>query len=311
MSIQYPKVAAVVLSWNRRDEVLETISLLNENHYPNLQIMVVDNASSDGTREAVSARYPRVEVLSLPYNVGISGWDFGIANTAAEYIVCLDDDSAPDPDAIERMVALFERSPRTAIVPFNIYGGAFSTEEWAAMPASRMVGYINCGVGLRRCAVVEAGFNDRDFFLYSNEWDLAVRILNRGHEIAFDPAIRAHHRTAPAHRSYKRLRTLSTRNEAWMAMKYFQASRVPLLLLRVLVRNANQSRVEGLPSLLYVLQGMGAALLRWRVAWAKREKVRPEVLRRYERGYWAFRPFTASLRSRIKNMLKVQQEEAV
>lgn len=309
MSIDYPKVAAIVLSWNRRDEVLETIGLLMQDQYPNLEITVVDNASSDGTRQAVTAAYPGVKVLSLPYNVGISGWDFGISDTDAKYVVCLDDDSVPDPDAISLMVAIFERDPRVGIVPFNIYGGAFSTEAWVETPASSLVGYINCGVGLRRTAVVEAGFNDRDFFLYSNEWDLAVRILNRGYEIAFDPLIRAHHRTSATHRSFKRLRTLSTRNEAWMAMKYFRAAKVPAVLMRVLLRNANMFRVEGVPSILYVLQGMASALLRWRVAWSKRERVRPEIIERYERGFWAFRPLVYSLRKRIEGKRATLRKE--
>jgi GT2 family glycosyltransferase len=306
MQDRNPKVAIIVLTWNRREEVLKTLDLLEKDDYPNKEVIVIDNASTDGTREAVLSRYPNVKVISLPYNLGISGWDFGIVNTDAEYVVCLDDDSSPDPGAISRMVKVFEADPRIGIVPFNIYGGAFATEDWAKIPTDNLVGYINCGVGLRKEAVIKAGFNDPDFFLYANEWDLAIRILNKGYRIAFDPAIRANHRTSAMHRSYKRLRTLTARNEAWMVLKYFPLVRIPRILCRVLFWNAISSRKEGILSFWYAIYGVATALWKWRVAWVKREKIKPEILERYERNFWSFRPIPLFklVRYGINNLLR-------
>jgi len=303
ISGQFPMVAVIVLSWNRREEVLKTVGILMKDDYPNIEVIVVDNASTDGTREAVLSQYPDTHVFSLPYNVGISGWDFGIMNTGAEYVVCLDDDSNPDPGAISKMLKLFESNSAIGIVPFNIYGGIFSTGEWETT-ANNIVGFINCGVGFRRQAVIEAGLNDPDFFLYSNEWDLSIRTLNKGYEIAFDPSIKAHHRTSLIHRSNKRLRTMTARNETWIVLKYFSLLKIPVMVCRVLLWNAMAFylRKEGASAFRHSIQGVAVALWRWRVAWRKRERIKPEILLEYERNFWSFKPVMFLLKRSLIRM---------
>ena len=291
-----PKVAAIVLSWNRRDEVLETIDLLTRDDYPNLDVIVVDNASTDGTVAALISAYPAVRVRALPHNLGIIGRDLGVMDTDAEIVAFFDDDSAPDAGAISRMVALFGANPAIGIVPFSVYGGAHATEYMAGLAPSQLIGYVASGVGLRREAIIAAGFSDADFFWGAEEWDLAIRILNRGYTIAFDPAIRAQHRTSVLHRSYRRWRRLTTRNETWMAIKYFPLTRVPLMIWRVLFNNIARSRLDGVPPW-YALRGATAALWHWRIAWQKREPIGPAIRARYERNYPPFQAITPLLRA--------------
>ncbi len=297
-----PKVAAIVLSWNRRDEVLETVGLLTRDGYPDLDVIVVDNASTDGTAAALASAYPQVRVLALPHNVGIVGRDIGVANTDAPIVAFFDDDSAPDPGALTRMAALFADDPAVGIVPFSVYGGAHATEYMADLAPDQLIGYVASGVGLRREAIVAAGFSDRDFFWGAEEWDLAIRILNWGYAIAFDPAIRARHRTSALHRSYRRWRRLTTRNEIWMAIKYFPATRIPLMICRVLFNNSTRSRLDGV-SPQYALRGAAAALWHWRVAWQKREAIAPGIRARYERQYPPFQAIGPVLRPSIGRRL--------
>lgn len=292
-----PLVAAIVLSWNRRDEVLKTVDVLLQDTYPALEVLVVDNASSDGTPDALARRYPEVRVIALSTNRGISARDVGMRATDAEYVALFDDDSAPDPGAIAQMVALFEANPRLGIVPFNVYGGAHPTAHMARMLPRDLVGYHASGAGLRRRAALGAGGNDRDFFWGAEEWDQAVRILNDGWEIAFDPVIRAHHRTSALHRSSRRLRTQTARNETWIALKYFPPRRIPVIVCRIMFWNAVYCRREGIPALWHTPRGVATALWNWRIAWRKRQPIRPDVLARYERS---FTPFSGvGLRFRI------------
>lgn len=297
-----PKVAAIVLSWNRRDEVLETVGLLARDDYPDLDMLVVDNASTDGTVAALASAYPGVRVLALPHNLGIIGRDLGVMDTDAEIVAFFDDDSAPDPGAIARMAALFAANPEVGIVPFSVYGGAHATEYMAELAPDQLIGYVASGVGLRREAIVAAGFSDRDFFWGAEEWDLAIRILNRGYGLAFDPAIRARHRTSALHRSYHRWRRLTTRNETWMAIKYFPLARVPLMICRVLFNNIARSRLDSVPPW-PALYGAVAALWRWRVAWQKRESIGPAIRVRYERNYPPFQVIGPVLRASVGRRL--------
>lgn len=302
MTEHRPKVAAIVLNWNRRDEALKTVGILLQDSYPHLEVIVVDNASSDGTVAALRASYPEVKVLALPYNMGTSGRDVGVLNTDAEYTAFFDDDSNPDAHAIARMVEIFEANPKVGIVPFNIYGGAFTTEYWEGAAPGDLIGYTACGVGLRRQAIIEAGFYDPDFVVYAEEYDLALRMLNRGWQIAFEPTIRAHHRASALHRSYKRTRTLTTRNETWMAIKYFPLARIPLIVCRVLFNNASLARLDGFPPW-YTLLGTAMALWNWRAAWKKREPIKPDILARYERNFWGFQPIGPTLRGFVTRRL--------
>ena len=303
VSDHIPKVAVVVLSWNRCKEVTETINIVKQSDYPNIELIVIDNASTDGTRETIQGMFEEVRVLSLPHNVGISGWDYGIVNTDAEYIVCLDDDSAPDPDAISRMVEIFDRNKKIGVIPFNIYGGAFTTEGWENLNEDELIGYINCGVGLRPSAVVESGLNDTDFFLYSNEWDLAIRMFNNGYEFYFDPAIRVHHRTSPLHRTFKRLRTLTARNETWMVLKYFELSKIPLMIFRVFFWNSMKAKEEGIASIWFSIHGVVKALKGGNLAWKKRQKIKPEIIHKYVRNFLSFRPVSPVIRNSLKRRL--------
>lgn len=72
MNKSFPPVAAIVLSWNRRAEVLKTVALLLQDDYPALEVLVVDNASSDGTQGALGHNHPEVRLIALPDNRGVS-----------------------------------------------------------------------------------------------------------------------------------------------------------------------------------------------------------------------------------------------
>lgn len=288
MNKSFPPVAAIVLSWNRRAEVLKTVALLLQDDYPALEVLVVDNASSDGTQEALGHNHPEVRLIALPDNRGVSARDVGMRATDAEYVALFDDDSAPDPGAIARMVALFEANPHIAIIPFNVYGGAHPTAHMARLLPVDLVGFHASGAGLRRRAALTAGGSDHDFFWGAEEWDLALRILNDGWEIMFDPAIWAHHRTSALHRSNRRLRTQTARNETWIALKYFPLKRIPVIVCRIVFWNAVYCKLEGLPALWHAPYGAARALWSWRVPWRKRQPIRPEILARYERSFTSF-----------------------
>ncbi|MBP2707815.1 glycosyltransferase [Microbispora sp. RL4-1S] len=71
-----PRVGVVVITWNRRREALTAVGrLVALPERPH--VVLVDNASSDGTAEAVRARFPEVEVVALPQNLGAVGRNIG------------------------------------------------------------------------------------------------------------------------------------------------------------------------------------------------------------------------------------------
>ena len=86
------KVSVVVLTYNRREEVLRTLT-----HLAALAerppIIVVDNASSDGTAQAVARTFPHVEVLRQSRNLGAAGRNAGVERAGTPYVAFSDDDT--------------------------------------------------------------------------------------------------------------------------------------------------------------------------------------------------------------------------
>src|SRR3990170_4629146 len=116
-----PLVSVVILTWNRKDDLLETVAELKESTYAPIEIIVVDNGSNDGTQEEINEKFSEVNFIRLEKNVGIAGYNIGMKKARGEYVVLLDSDSFPDRKAIERMVAVFESDSQIGAVAFDVH----------------------------------------------------------------------------------------------------------------------------------------------------------------------------------------------
>jgi len=67
-----PLVTVNILSYNRKDELRFTLTKVYEQDYKNIEVIVVDNASSDGTLEMVEEEFPNVKLIKLDKNIGIA-----------------------------------------------------------------------------------------------------------------------------------------------------------------------------------------------------------------------------------------------
>src|SRR4051794_40583957 len=93
------RVSVVIITRNRRDELLQTLPKLVE--LPQAPaVIVVDNASTDGTVEAVRDRFPTAEVIALGANEGAAGRNIGVERATTPYVAFSDDDSWWDADAL-------------------------------------------------------------------------------------------------------------------------------------------------------------------------------------------------------------------
>ena len=100
-----PLVSVVIVTWNRRMDVLMAVQSVYTQPYPNVEVIVVDNGSSDGTVEALAAAYPAATVIAMKRNLGVAaGRNPGIAVARGEFVVILDSDAILDRDALARVV---------------------------------------------------------------------------------------------------------------------------------------------------------------------------------------------------------------
>jgi GT2 family glycosyltransferase len=112
-----PRVAAVVLTYNRWDLIRTCLPTVLAQDWPDLDVLVVDNGSSDGTPEKLAAAFPRVRVLALPKNLGFAGANNAgaAACPAADYVALISNDVELPPEFIRRLAEALEGSPRAGV----------------------------------------------------------------------------------------------------------------------------------------------------------------------------------------------------
>ncbi|MFH1781377.1 MAG: glycosyltransferase family 2 protein [Patescibacteria group bacterium] len=224
-SKEYPLVSAVIFCWNRKDDLRITLEKVQDNPYPNLEIIVVDNGSTDGTAQMVKEQFPKARLTCLPENIGIAAGNVGFKQAKGKYILVLDDDSYPASKAIFRSIEEMEKDRKLGIVTFNIYDPTTnqpiprSHRPPSAVPVETF-SFTGCGVILRKDVFSQVGFYPEENFLYQNELQPSVRILDMGYKIKFYPEIIAYHKFSPKHRANKRDILYGTRNNLLFIWKH-------------------------------------------------------------------------------------------
>lgn len=227
-----PLVSIVMLSYNRLADVVNGLEQLHLIAYEKLEFIVVDNASSDGTCEQVRRRFPDVKLIRLDENLGVAAANRGFFSAAGEFIVIIDDDSYPLPEAIARMVQCFQSDEKIGIVAFNVrnvshfQAAAQEHEKTEQSVPPCQLGFNGAGAGFRRSVLEKVGGYSPAFFLYWNELDLALRVVQAGFTIHWDERIIALHQYSPQNRDSLRAPFYYTRNLFWLYWQYW-----PLLWL--------------------------------------------------------------------------------
>ena len=221
------KVSVVVLTYNRREEVLRTLTHLSA-LAERPAIVVVDNASTDGTAAAVARAFPEVTVVRQEKNRGAAGRNAGVERVRTPFIAFSDDDTWWASGALTRAVEILERYPRLAAVTAQVLVGADAradpvSREMAAsplgadgLPGPRLLGFLAGASVFRRDAFVEAGGYEPRLFIGAEEKLLAYTLAERGWSLAYVPELIVHHHPSRARDPAARSIILA-RNELWIA----------------------------------------------------------------------------------------------
>ena len=218
-------VAAVVLSWNGRDDTLACLTSLARADYSPLTLIVVDNGSADGTADAIAERFPAVEVIRNGTNVGFAeGNNVGIRRAlelGADAVLVLNTDVEVASDAVSALVAEMRRRPDAASLSSKVLYAPPPDRIWFAGatfdPRSgyngRLVGYREpddgrfedvvetdraCGAAMLvpRRVLEEVGLFDSHLFAYSEGTDWSLRATARGYRHLVVPASRVWHKVS-------------------------------------------------------------------------------------------------------------------
>lgn len=220
------RVSVVIITWNRRDELLETLgrlSVLPERP----ELIVVDNGSVDGTAEAARAAFPSVRVAALPRNAGAAGRNVGVALATTPYVAFNDDDTWWEPGSLRRAADIFDACPRLAVLTAHILvepsgvADAICAEIAASslprpddVPGPPLLSFLAGASMLRRSAFLAAGGFDARLFLGGEEELLGADLVAAGWAMTYAPEVVIHHQASMARDAEERLR-LGIRNTLW------------------------------------------------------------------------------------------------
>jgi GT2 family glycosyltransferase len=222
------KLSIVFLNYNRIAETRYTLAYLHNllQDRLDIEVIAVDNASTDGTPEFLRTQTHWIKVICLVSNTGIAGYNHGFEQARGQYIFVLDDDSHPvDIQTLDNLMNRLDAQPKIGVIACQIESPHGDIVHSWHIPDSRVpcaaTAFIGCGFAIRRHLFAQVGWYPGEFFLYQNEIEVAIRVLRLNYQIFYDPDCRVIHRQSPVGRATWRAVFYPTRNTIWIIRRYF------------------------------------------------------------------------------------------
>lgn len=224
-------VSIIIVNWNRWDHVERTLGHLLSVLGDDIEIVVVDNGSTDGSAQNLAA-LDFIRHVALESNVGPArARNIGVEQSNGKYVLFLDSDAMISRVALKRLIARMESDPTIGVAGCRILNPwTRELDQWLYQYPSRThehcafdtYSFSAAGAIVRRQALRDAGLFWEELFIYNEEVDLSIRVLRAGYRVIYEPAARVFHSASRAGRqsasSYWRFQV---RNWIWICYRYY------------------------------------------------------------------------------------------
>lgn len=289
-SHETPRVAALVLNYNGAEITLQSLPSLSVMTYPNYELIVIDNGSTDDSVERIQAAYPDLRMYRKPSNAGpAAGLNFGMERALADgfdFLLILNNDIEVDPEMLTEMMAVVTSDDAVGCVgPKSFYywnrdrlwaaGGDICFRESVTKErgmgevdrgqydTTEDVDYINgCALLTRRDVVEKVGLFDPQFHLACEDADWGMRLKRHGYRSVYAHRAVLYHMVSMSTGVYKPGRTFQTgRSTAifvrryagpwqWLTFAAAMAVALPLAFLRELPKGNQMAAISKLKGVL-------------------------------------------------------------
>jgi hypothetical protein len=220
-----PRVTVGILSWNRKDALRIALdSVRRQTIFSEAEVVAIDNASRDGTREMLRSDYPWAKLVEREANSGLAeGRNMLVRLARAPIVFWMDDDCELIEDhCLEALVRKMEANPEIAVVFARILEGddgkahAFPPEDAVLRQVERQrafpATFSSGGTCVRNPQFLEIGGYDPDFFRMAVENAFSYKVFRAGSWIEYDPSVTLVHRPHQFGRNFRVIAYYGTRN---------------------------------------------------------------------------------------------------
>lgn len=239
-------VSCVTVNWNGGEDVLSCLSSLFDQSCTPQEVILVDNASRDGSLEAAVQRFPGLQVIRNDANLGFgAAVNLGVGRATGDWVALINNDAVADPEWLAEMLRVAGSAPGIGMVACKIYlnrrehmidkighrlaidgqnfgRGHRSIDHGQYDSLTEVAWPDGCAALFRRSAFSQVGGIDAEFFAYADDADLGIRLRLARWLCGFAPGAIVEHRHSQSLGAYSaRKLFLVERNRIWLAAKYF------------------------------------------------------------------------------------------
>ncbi len=241
-------ISVVVLNWNGSQVIEKCLTSVQGQTYHPLEIILVDNASTDGSVKLIKNHYPNIKLIVNERNLGFGGGNnVGIRASQGRYIMILNNDTRLDPKCIEELKRGIEKDERLGACASKILldyeddlidaAGIVIYPDGLSIGRGRLergdryneetevFAGSGCACLYRREMLEDIGLYDEDFFAYADDTDLGWRAQLANWKCIYNPKAIVYHFHSASSGTYSPLKAfLVERNRIWVAIKNFPLS---------------------------------------------------------------------------------------
>lgn len=226
-----PLVSVIIVNWNGKNAVKKCLTSLFAQNYRNLQVIVSDNNSKDGSKEMIRGNFRGVELIENDKNFGFAeGNNIALEKAKGEYVLLLNNDTEVTKNFLYYLVSTLEKRKDIGVVQpkilykgnssynnesINSIGAFFTPTGFLYYPGygkrsnlpmynkeTKIFSAYGACMLIRKKLVDKIGLFDPDFFLYFEETDFCLRVYLAGYKVIYVPRSLIYHRGGVSARKF-------------------------------------------------------------------------------------------------------------
>lgn len=240
------QVSLVITSYNRINDLKETLIRVKDIIYPHIEVIIVDNGSNDGSAEFIESlpddEYKKI--IIKPNKGSAYSHMQGMLAASGEIVITIDDDCFLRPSVVEKTVEIFSKNINLAGIGYGFVNPNVGfNEESYHKPTIFSVNnnqfensyesiVATSGAAFRKSALEKIGYYDLNWFYVTEDVELCFNLIAHGYNTVTIPELVAYHKSSPVNRDLDHITFQGVRGTVWLILKYFPKIIIPFRLWR-------------------------------------------------------------------------------